>query len=127
MNPLLMPICGLSFSDVSLAALQCGGNKVRTAKRLGVGVQSLNHAIRRENLQHWFVKGRGKAPRPRQTCVSREQIIEVAKEGYTRADAAHVLGISPAYLKDLIKRWELSGYFIGHAESCRKTRHGYAV
>ena len=116
--PLLMPAAGLSFADVSKAALECGGNRVRTAKRLGVGIRSLAYAIRRENLDHWFNQGHGSGKKSRATCVSREQIVELAQEGYIRRDAAFLLGISPAYLKDLVAKWGLADDFTvrkGHA------------
>lgn len=105
---MMMPHCGLSFADVSLAALECGGNKTQTAKRLGVAVRSLYSAIDRENLHHWFVPGRGKAPRKRQKCITKEQVQQMCDEGYCRADAAYLLGISVAYLKDLCRQWGIS-------------------
>ena len=53
--PLLMPRAGLSFYDVSLAALECCGNLERSAKRLGVDASALRVAVKREGVQRWFV------------------------------------------------------------------------
>lgn len=105
---LMMPVAGLSFADVSLAAMECHGNRVRTAKRLGVGVRSLDAAIDREGLQRWFVSGRGCGVRPRSVCVTREQIQELSDGCYLREDAAEILGISKYYLRDLCERWGVS-------------------
>lgn len=109
---LMMPICGLSFQQIYTVAQECQGNKTRTAKRLGVDRHALKMAIDRHSVNHWFVAGRGKAPRPRSICVDRNQISELAGEGYIRKDVAYLLGISPGYLKSLIKRWDLSDSFI---------------
>lgn len=108
-NPLLvMPIAGLSYLDVSRAALECDGNRIRTARRLGVGTRSLDAAIDRAGLHNWFVRGRGRGVKVRQRCVSREQVEAVRDEGWLRADAAHILGISVGYLRDLSELWSIS-------------------
>ena len=129
----MMPVAGLSFADISLAALQCRGNRVRTAKRLGVGIRSLDAAIARHRLDRWFIsRTPGVGPRRpsgyklRATCVSKEQVIEVAQEGYSQRDAAFVLGVSYGYLKDLVKRWNLRAYFPAHGVCVRNGQLGYA-
>lgn len=113
--PLMMPVAGLSFYDVSLAALECNHNRVRTAKRLGVGVRSLDAAIAREGLERWFISHTpGVGPksaagsRNRKRCVSREQIQQKADLGMSRESAAAALCISPAYLKELCCEYGIS-------------------
>lgn len=123
--PLMMPMCGLSFYDVSLAALECRGNRVRTAKRLGVGVRSLDAAIEREGLQRWFVVGRGRGSRPRSCCVTREQIVELAAAGYIKSDAADILGISVYYLRDLIEKWGITEFNSDRSRSVKIGMFGY--
>jgi uncharacterized protein (DUF362 family) len=122
---MMMPRCGLTFCDVSLAALECHGNRVRTAKRLGVGIRSLDAAIEREGLHRWFVSGRGCGKRPRRKCVTREQIVELAADVYLKADAAAILGISPAYLKDLIREYGITDFAENRGERVRIGMHGY--
>ncbi|QOX80840.1 hypothetical protein FY034_17605 (plasmid) [Trichlorobacter lovleyi] len=122
---LAMPTAGLSFADISLAAMDCGGNKTRTAKRLGVSIKGLEATIEREKLHHWF-SGRS-APRPRSRCVSKSDVESLAQEGYTRNDTAYLLGISPAYLKSLIQLWNLADAFIlRKGVAAAVTRNGYA-
>lgn len=113
--PLMMPVAGLSFYDVSLAALECNHNRVRTAKRLGVGIRSLDAAIAREGLERWFISHTpGIGPksaagsRNRKRCVSREQIQQKADLGMSCADAATSLCISEAYLKQLCIEYKIS-------------------
>lgn len=129
---LMMPVAGLSFYDVSLAALECNGNRVRTAKLLGVGIRSLDAAIARHGLQRWFISRDWRigpksavGSRQRQRCVSREQIISIASEGYTRKDAAYLLGIDYSYLKELVRMWGLSDHFPSHGECVRVGLVGY--
>jgi len=122
---LMMPIAGLSFADVSLAAMECHGNRVRTAKRLGVGVRSLDAAIDREGLQRWFVAGRGRGVRPRSVCVTREQIVEQALAGYLREDAAEILGISKGYLRDLCERFSITEFSENRGYRVRVGLRGY--
>lgn len=129
----MMPVAGLSFADISLAALQCRGNRVRTAKRLGVGIRSLDAAVQREGLERWFLSRTpgvgpksGKGSKSRNRCVTQEQIIEVAHGGYSQRDAAYLLGISYAYLKDLVAEYGIREHFPEHGECVRNGMLGYA-
>ena len=122
-----MPIAGLSFAEVSLAALECQGNRIRTAKKLGVGVRSLDAAIKRERLDRWFVSGQGRSKRPRRKCVTRSQIQELAAEGYLKADAAALLGISPYYLDDLIREFGITEFAENRSYRTRVGMRGYCL
>lgn len=127
---LAMPVAGLSFADLSLAVLECDGNKVRTAKRLGVGIRSLDAVINREGLQRWFAQNKGifnrnMHKRKRTACVTREQITELALEGYLKSDAAAILGISPYYLRDLIEKWGITEFSENRGERSRIGKNGY--
>lgn len=129
----MMPVAGLSFADVSLAALQCRGNRVRTAKRLGVSIRALDAAVHREKLERWFLSHTpgvgpksGKGTKSRKRCVTQEQIIEVAQQGFSQCDAAYLLGISYAYLKDLVQDYGIRAHFPEHGQCVRNGQLGYA-
>lgn len=127
--PMVMPRCGISFADVSLAALECMGNMKRTAKRLGVDQSALRIAVRREGIERWFVSRHGMSAigsRSRARCVTREQVIDLAADGYSQRDTAYMLGISYSYLKSLVLEWGLRDYFPSHGECVRNGRLGYA-
>lgn len=114
MVPLMMPVAGLSFYDVSQAALECNGNRVRTAKRLGVSTRSLDYAIAREGLERWFVSydwrigPKGGGYKHRKRCVTRDLILMKSNLGMSRAEAAASLCISLRYLKDLCQEYGIS-------------------
>lgn len=106
--PMVMPRAGLSFADVSLAALECRGNLCRTAKRLGVDESALRVAVRRENIQHWFVSGPGNGYRPRKRCISAEDIRAKAELGMSSADAAVSLCVSRSFITSLAAEYGIS-------------------
>ena len=115
----LLPRCGVTDDQVR-EVLTTAPNARTAAKRLGVGESHL----RKIAAQHGI---RVNSRRPRQRCVSREDIAELANDGFTRPDVAHLLGISPAYLKDLIAKWDLAGEFkIARGKAAAVTRNGYA-
>lgn len=107
MPAVAIPFAGLTFADLSLAALEAGGNRVRAARRLGIGVRTLDRHVALLDLDRWFISGRGRGRRPRSKCVTAEQIRELCSEGYTRKDSAYLLGISYGYLKDLLHQYRL--------------------
>jgi hypothetical protein len=116
---LIFPSCGISYAQVVSVA---GVNQRAAAKKLGLSERNFCHVIRRLGLQHWFPD-----TRPRSRCISREDIIKVAGEGWTRRDAAEILGISYGYLRNLIEEWKLQDYFISKAEAARVAQVGYAA
>lgn len=129
----MMPVAGLSFADVSLAAMECRGNRVQTAKRLGVAVRSLDAAVEREGLQHWFLSHDWRVgpkgvvgSRFRSRCVSADDIREVAADGYSQKDAAFILGIDYSYLKRMVKEFGLRSCFPDHGQCVRNGHLGYA-
>lgn len=105
---MVMPRAGLSFADVSLAALECRGNLKRTAKRLGVDESALRVAVRRERVQHWFVSGMGSGTRPRKRCISAEDIRAKADLGMSTMDAAVALCVSRSFLVSLAAEYGIS-------------------
>jgi transposase len=115
----LMPKCGVSYLDfVSVA----GMNQRAAAKRLGVSERNFGDVVRRLGMSHWYPD-----TRPRSRCISRDDIIKVAGEGWTRRDAAHILGVSYGYLRNLIEEWKLQSYFISKAQAARVAQVGYAA
>lgn len=111
-------LCNLSYRDV----ISCAGmSQKEAAKRLGVAYAHFNQVIKRHGMSHWFEK-------PKQVytnCVSKEDILQTAAEGYTMKDAAFLLGICDRHMKRLVAKWELNSYF----PNCRKaswiSRRGY--
>lgn len=114
---LIFPECGLTYADcISVAGI----NQRAAAKKLGVTERHFHRVINQLGMGHWFPD---KRPRPR--CISKEDIIQVASERYTRRDAAYILGISYAYLKDLIELWQLQDHFISTSEAISRAQVGY--
>lgn len=113
----IFPACGITYADCISVA---GVNKREAAKKLGVAEDHFGRTVKRLGMDHWFPDVR---PRPR--CVTKEDIIEVAQEGWTRRDSAAILGISYGYLKDLIEMWKLQPYFISTSEALSKAQKGY--
>jgi len=132
MIPMAMPRCGLSFADVSLAAMECSGNLKRTARRLGVDASALRAAVRREHLEHWFcsmnpfVGSPWSGSRSRKSRITVDQIKEVALEGYSQKDAAYLLGISYSRMKFLVSEMGIRECFPSHGTCTLNGRLGYA-
>lgn len=115
----LLPRCGVTDSQVR-EAITSAPNIRAAAKQLGVAEDHLRRVAR----QHGIKANRR---RPRRRCVTAEDIASLAKEGYTRPDVAFLLGISPAYLKDLISLWGLADTFVvTRGRAAAVTRNGYA-
>ena len=114
---LIFPLCGLTYSDCISVA---GVNQRDAAKKLGISERQFHHVVKRLGMGHWYPDTRN-----RSRCISKEDIVTVAKEGYTRRDAAHILGISYGYLRDLIEEWKLQEFFIGSGEAKRIAVKGY--
>lgn len=115
----LLPRSGVTDDQVR-EAIANSPNLRAAAKRLGVSEGNLRSVA----AQHG-IKGNKKKPRP--TCVSPEDIIALAREGFTRPDTAYLLGISPAYLKDLIKKWDLARHFtVSGGRAAAVAMRGYA-
>ena len=113
----IFPNCGITYADcVSVA----GVNQRQAAKRLGISEDHFRLVIKRLGASHWFPD-----VRPRSRCVSKEDIIQVASEKYTRRDAAYILGISYDYLRDLIAEWDLGKHFISTSEALSVAQKGY--
>lgn len=115
----LLPRCGVTDDQVQ-EAITSMPNLRAAAKRLGVDE---NH-LRRVAAQHGI---KSNARRPRRRCVTEEDIVKLAQEGFTRPDVAFLLGISPAYLKDLISLWGLQAAFVrAKGKAAAVTAKGYA-
>jgi predicted DNA-binding protein (UPF0251 family) len=115
---LLLPGCGLSYRDITSCA---GMGQKEAAKRLGVNYNHFNQIVKRHGLSHWF-------PKPRQTqhqCITQENIIQAASEGYTQKDAAAVLEVSERYFKSLVARWQLNHLFPSSGKASYIGRVGY--
>ena len=113
----IFPLCGITYADcVSVA----GVNQREAARKLGIAEDHFRRVINMLGMGHWYPDVR---PRPR--CVSKEDVIQVASEKFTRRDAAHILGISYGYLRDLIQEWDLGGHFISGNEARSVARKGY--
>jgi len=111
---------GVSAADI-LRTSRRAANMSEAAKMLGV---SASHFVRRMNAigaTHYFQNRR-----PRKRKVSKRAIVSLARQGYTRRDTAYLLGISPAYLKDLIRFWGLADEFtVSKGRAAWVTQRGY--
>jgi transposase len=115
-------LCGLTYMQIVDIAIECP-NKRAAAKRLGVSERQFYAVIKRRGMGHWF---RCEKPRPR--CISREDIVELAGQGFIRADVADLLGISEGYLKDLVHEWNLQDAFtVRRGKAAWVARRGYCV
>jgi transposase len=115
---LLMPLCGLSYRDITSCA---GMSQKEAAKRLGVNYNAFNQVVKRHGISHWFPK-----PVQKQTqCITAEDIIQVASEGYTQKDAAAVLEVSESWFKALVARWKLNHLFPSCGKASYIGRVGY--
>lgn len=113
----LFPLCGITYADcVSVA----GVNQKEAARRLGLSQRNFGEVVRRLGMAHWYP-----LVRPGKRCVTKEDIIQVASEGYTRLDAAYILGISYSYLRELIKDWDLGGHFLSLSKAVSVGKKGY--
>jgi len=116
-NKILFPLCGITYADcVSVAGL----NQRAAAKRLGLSLRNFGEVIRKNGMTHVYPHTRASS-----RCVSKEDVIQVASEGYTRKDAAYILGISYGYLRDLVKDWDLGEHFLSMSEAVSVGKNGY--
>jgi len=120
-NVLLFPLCGITLQHVEEIA-KIADNKRDAARRLGISERQFYQVISDKKLHYLFQR-----KRPQSRCVSADDIVLLAKEGYTRRDTAYLLGISDAYLKTLIHHWNLATEFIvTKGKAAWVTRRGYA-
>jgi hypothetical protein len=114
-------LCGLSYRQVVSVAGE-GVSQKEAATRLGVAYAHFNQVIKRHGMSHWFEK-------PKQSftnCISKEDILQTAVEGYTMKDAAFILGICDRHMKRLVAQWELNKYFPNSGKAAWISRTGYA-
>lgn len=120
MNELLFPRCGITMQHVKDIA-EIANNKRDAARRLGICERQFYAVIAKHRLGYLFAS---KHPRPRR--VSADDIIELARQGFTRRDTAYLLKISDDYLKVLIRKWKLAGEFtVNKGKAAWTTRRGY--
>lgn len=111
-------MCGLTYSDITSCA---GMSQKAAAKKLGVNYNYFNQVIKRIGAGHWFVK-----PKQQFTqCITEQDIVKAAGEGYTQKDAAFVLDVSERYFKSLVARWGLNSLFPNSGKAAWISRDGY--
>ena len=119
-NEILFPICGISYGDIVDIAGKAH-NMRDAAKRLGICESQFYKVMNSLDMASMFQN-----KRLRQSRVTREEIIELAEQGYTRKDTAFLLGIKYSYLKTLISRWELSKHFkLAKGQTIFIEKYGY--
>jgi hypothetical protein len=116
----IFPLCGISYNDVVEAAAT-QPNKKKAAERLGINEKYFYLTIKRLNMGHLFKASRS----PKRRCISKEDIVKVAGEGYPMKDAAFLLGISYSYLRLLATEWGVKGLFMSKGRAGWVTRRGY--
>jgi hypothetical protein len=111
---------GITATDLLRAASRFA-NMGQAALALGVSPGYFTKKVKELGATEHF-----KRKRNRRRRVCRRSIIKLAREGYTRRDAAYLLGISDSYLKDLIHQWSLADEFIvSKGRAAWVTRRGY--
>jgi hypothetical protein len=102
----IFPMCGLTYADMVDAA--CTTPNMRAcAKRLGVSGRQLYEVAKRIGASHWFGK-----LKPRPSKVNIEEVVELAQQGFIRADVAYMIGISHKYLDEIVQDYGLADKFI---------------
>lgn len=111
-------LCGLSYRQITSCA---GMNQLQAAEKLGVSIAHFRRVIHKLGMSHWMED----THRPRPLCLSADDISQLAAEGYTQKDAAHIAGVSYNYFKALVGRYKLNHLFPrnGHAQAI--SRKGY--
>lgn len=119
MNTLLFPRAGITRADLEHAR---GMNQRQAAKRIGISERHFSQVVKDEGLQDMFPHIHNRSRK-----VTREEIAELAGQGFIRRDVAYMLGISPTYLKDLIAKWNLADEFtVSKGRAAWVARNGYA-
>jgi hypothetical protein len=119
---LIFPRCGLTVGDVKEAAVKAKSNR-HGADMLGVNPAYMHVVCKRHGLLHLFDN-----KKRRKRKVSKDQIVELANQGYIRCDVATMLDISTGYLNCLIWKWGLSAEFVNSGGKARKIKkEGYCV
>ncbi len=110
----------------------CKASGEQLAKASGVSARTIDKAkqglpirkVHAETLAQTLKERQFSRPQ-RPTCVTPEQVRQVAKEGYIRTDAAHILGISRHYLRDLCEKWNIDEFSKNRSERIKIGKYGY--
>lgn len=113
-------LCGITAADI-LRTSRKAANMSDAARMLRVSQGYFARKMNDMGAVHYFANRKVRKRR-----VSQRSIIKLARQGYTRRDTAYLLGISPAYLKDLIALWHLADNFVvNRGKASWVTRRGY--
>ncbi len=96
---------GITAADLLRAASR-SPNMRSAAKEFGLSESTFTKKVKQIGATDYF-----KRQKVRKRKVSKRAIVQLAKQGFLRSDVAYMLGISSAYLKDLIKLWNLPEEF----------------
>lgn len=112
---------GVTASEILKAARRCA-NMREAALSLGLSPDPFYKKMKAIGATGYFNK-----QKPRNRCITKSQVISLAREGYTKPDTAFLLGISASYLKDLVALWNLANEFtLKGGQAAAVTRFGYA-
>ena len=116
----IFPMCGLTYADMVDAA--CTTPNMRAcAKRLGVSERQLYEVAKRLGASHWFGK-----LKPRPSKVNIEEVVDLAQQGFIRADVAHMIGIHPSHLDEIVQKNGLAEKFtVRKGKAAWVARTGY--
>lgn len=120
LSKLIFPRCGLTYQHVIDVACIVP-NKRAAAKKLGVSERQFYQVVKDLGLGHWFT-----LKKPRSRCLSREDVAQFGREGYTKKDAAYLAGVNYDYFKDLVRLYDLNDFFPGPGYAGWIGRRGYA-
>jgi predicted DNA-binding transcriptional regulator AlpA len=97
---------GVTAADLLKAACRCA-NMSEAAQSLGVSQSYFTKKVKEIGATDYF-----KRRKPRKRRITKRSTVQLARQGYTRRDAAFLLGVSPAYLKDVVNIWGIADEFI---------------
>jgi hypothetical protein len=76
------------------------------AKRLGIGEDHIGVVARRLGATHWFGN-----LKPRSSKVNIDEVIDLAGQGFIRADVANMVEVHPSHLDEIIQKHGIADKF----------------
>lgn len=107
----------ITIEDLRTAARECPNGRA-AAKKLKVSERQLYRVAKEHGIT--FQKRK-----PRDRCLTAEDVMQLAEEGYTQKDAAFVVDVSYEYFKELVGLYGLNDHFPSSGQAAAISRRGY--
>jgi hypothetical protein len=114
--------CGLTYDQIVAVAISAP-NKRAAAKKLGVGEDHFRRVVKNLGMGHWFSNKKT----GRSICLTKDDIVQLAKDGYNMKDAAFVAGVNYSYFKKLVADYGVNDSFPTSGKASWISRRGYAA